>query len=332
MPKPIDQMRTAAFSMKIDADAGAIREMIPIGDAMYLVADRAIYSVRLADQIDPQRTNAAIPNVQQKVCGLGATHPAVAAILLTAQTLFDQKILGAGFAQDIACKLALDLLLDIAALIGMRDSLARAEADARTVFEKRQHQERGLDLPVVEDIESRVDALSQKAGHVVATLRSLAVLFYGNVLPRKWLDGLEKLAIDRYGADAPFSMFLRDARPFLLDVIGLRNAIEHPATDNHIAVHNFRLMPTGAIALPSIEIVRAGKDRDTAGVSPFLTRLIDDLLLVGEMFIVHLAGTHVQPFSGIPVFVTELPVDQRANKLQRYYYGAMWGGRLVRFG
>ncbi len=330
MPPPIDAIRNAAFSMKIDSAAGALRELIPIGEAMYLVADHAIYAVRLADQIDPARTNPALPNVQQKVCALGAADAAVAAILLTGRTLFDQRRLGPQFAEDSARKLALNLLLDVAALTGMRDSLALAETAAQAAFETRPAQHRGLDLPVVEDIEARVDALSQKAGHIVANLRKLVGLFY--TLPKKWIDSLAALTIERYGAEAPFATFMQDARPLLLDVIALRNAVEHPASDNHVDVHNFRLMPDGRIALPSITLIRVGRADETAGISPFLTRLIEDLTLLIEIMIVHLCAVHVQPSSGVPLFVTELPEAQRAAKLQRYYYATMWGGRLVQFG
>ena len=89
-------MRNAARSGPIGAEgATAIREMIPLGDTMYFVKERGIYAMQLADQIDPDRTNAALPDTQQRILRIGTDDPVVARTLLTANTLFKEAVLGA---------------------------------------------------------------------------------------------------------------------------------------------------------------------------------------------------------------------------------------------
>jgi hypothetical protein len=66
--RPIDVLRDSAKSMQVggDGDDSAISEMIPMGDTLYMIKERSIYAVQLADQIGPERTNAAIPDPESR--------------------------------------------------------------------------------------------------------------------------------------------------------------------------------------------------------------------------------------------------------------------------
>ena len=79
--RPIDVLRDSGKSMQVggDGDDSAIPEMIPIGDTLYMIKERSIYAVQLADQIDPDRTNAAIPDTQQQILSIGARAPDIRA-------------------------------------------------------------------------------------------------------------------------------------------------------------------------------------------------------------------------------------------------------------
>lgn len=70
-------------------DQSAITAIFPIGDDLYAVKERGIYEVRLADRIDPNRTNIAMPNTQQRVLNYGSDAPVVGRTLLTAKELFN---------------------------------------------------------------------------------------------------------------------------------------------------------------------------------------------------------------------------------------------------
>ena len=42
---------------------------------MYFAKERGIYAMQLADQIDPDRTNAALPDTQQRILRIGTDVP-----------------------------------------------------------------------------------------------------------------------------------------------------------------------------------------------------------------------------------------------------------------
>jgi hypothetical protein len=87
--RPIDALRDSAKSMQVgeDGDDDAISEMFPIGAALHFIKQKSIYAIELADQIDPERTNPAIPDTQRKFLSIGASDPVVARTLLTAHTV-----------------------------------------------------------------------------------------------------------------------------------------------------------------------------------------------------------------------------------------------------
>jgi hypothetical protein len=331
--RPIDALRDSAKSGRIgsDGDDSAISDMIPIGDTLYIIKERGIYGVQLADQIDPQRTNASIPDTQQKILAVGSGDPFVARTLLTAQTLFDDKLLPAPFDKEKGLRRVLELVKDLDALETIRCELETAEAQARGACEAQQASGM-LTLPSIKNLDARCDAFAQKAGHIVSILEAITRLFYTNELNSKWIDSLTGLAGERYGADSPFAHYMSEARPFLLFVLDMRNMIEHPKNEKYIKTFDFKMLPTGLIDPPYVEIVRPGEEKQKATITLLMKKLVDDLLSVSEVLIAHLGAAHVRPFAGMSIDVVELPVEQRSNKNQRFYYGCLYGDQIVRFG
>jgi hypothetical protein len=229
-------------------------------------------------------------------------------------------------------RFALDLLKDFAALENMRVEMEAADAAARAAFENRDTSTGLLALPSINDLDARCDAFAQKAGHVVGLLEEIAKLFYGDELKSKWIDDLAKIAAERYGNDSFFGQYMASARPFLLLVLDMRNMIERPKPDKYIRTNDYRLTPGGLIDPPFIEIVRPGEEPQKATVTLLMKQMIDDLLSVSEILMANFCTMHTQPVGGMDVQVVELPLDQRSNKLQRFYYGTLFGGQIVRMG
>jgi hypothetical protein len=90
---PIDHLRESAGHVDIGTpdDQSAIKGFVKIDDELYIVKELGIYRFKLADEIDPDRTNAQIPNVQERLLQYGAATPFVGRTFLTASKLFDQK-------------------------------------------------------------------------------------------------------------------------------------------------------------------------------------------------------------------------------------------------
>jgi hypothetical protein len=332
--RPIDLLRDSAISMEIagDGDDSAVSEMISLGDTLYIVKGHSIHAVQLADQIDPDRTNIATPNTHQCVLTVGGADPIVARTLLTAHSLFKKAFLGDSFDEEKGLKLVLELLRSIVTMGDTLAALETAEAQARASFETRQRQRNGLRLPTIINIKARCEAFAQKAGHVINTLEEIAKLFYAEELARKWIDSLAALTKKHYGKDSPFAEYMEGARPFLLFVLGMRNMIEHPAPERQIRVNDFRLLASGQIAPPAVEILQPGEEATTVTITLLMKQVIDNIVSVSELLMAHLCGARAESFAGIPVQVVELPVEQRSNKNQRIYYGCYMGEQLCRIG
>lgn len=332
--RPIDVLRDSGKSMTIDGDGddSAISEMIAIGDALYVVKAHSIHRIRLADQIDPDRTNIAIPDTHQQVLSVGASDLIVARTLLTARTLLKKSFLGSSFDEGKGLELSLKLLQELAAMSEILAALEAAEAQARKLFEAQRQQGRRLRLPTVPDARARCDSFAQKAGHTIDTLEDIAKLFYGDALSSKWVDSLAVLAKKRCGKGSPFSEYVEAVRPFLLFVREMRNMIEHPKPDRQIRVSDFRLLPSGQIALPAAEIIRKGAQPETPAITVLMKTVIDNLTSVSEVLLAHLCNENAQPFAGMAIWVAELPPEQRTNKDQRISYVTRLDDQVVRIG
>jgi hypothetical protein len=90
------------------------------------------------------------------------------------------------------------------------------------------------------------------------------------------------------------------------------------------------LTPAGLIDPPFIEILRPGEEVQKATVTLLMKEMIDDLVSVTEILTAALCSVAANPVGGMDVHVVELPIDQRSNKHQRFYYGTLFGEQVVR--
>src|SRR5258706_2959714 len=127
MKRPIDLQREGAGFMNVGSpdDLSPITAMIVIGKKLYIVKASSIYQVRMADDIDPERTNPSLPNTQQKILGVGSDSEVVGRILLTASALFKANYLEKNIDCEGALRLSLELLKDIVAMCELCESLKR---------------------------------------------------------------------------------------------------------------------------------------------------------------------------------------------------------------
>jgi hypothetical protein len=123
VPVPGAAVRDSGGSFILDNpdDGTPIREMLALKEGLLLVTDKCIYEVRLADQIDPTRTNPNLPhNVRRKLFNHGMASEFVCKILLQAKVLFQQNILSIDSAR--ALELSLEALKELIAMdLGRRD-------------------------------------------------------------------------------------------------------------------------------------------------------------------------------------------------------------------
>ena len=121
--RPIDILRDSAGVMTVGEPGDEIVATFELRGSLHMVTGNGIYSIQLADQIDPERTNPNIPNTHQLVRRCGADSEIVARILLTATELFDPTYLAEPFDHKTALEFVFDALKD---LIDARDLRGRS--------------------------------------------------------------------------------------------------------------------------------------------------------------------------------------------------------------
>jgi len=312
--RPIDRVRESALSMQIGGpEDGAISVMIDMGMALYVVKEHAIYAVQLADQVDPGRTNVAVPNTQQRLLSIGTHDPEVARIFLTAYTMFKSMHLGASFPEREAWSLAFEFLRDIVAMMEIHSALVKAIEEAVAAFNAVVTKDRSISLPSLGNSEERCDAFAQKVGHAIDTLKAVARLFYPNELSKKWIDSLTAVAAKKHGEQAALARFMKDKGSNLLFMREMRNMIEHAQVDAYVRVWDFQLLPSMELAAPSVDIVRPGEPPMSGPLASFMAQIVEELVSIAEAFFALLCGANAQSFSGFPVVVMELPPSRRQS-------------------
>jgi hypothetical protein len=332
--RPIDIQRDSAKSATIgvDGDTSRITDMIPMKGGMIFLKEKAAYTYVLADHIDPDRTNEKIPDTQQRILDIGSAHPIVAKVLLTANTLFRRELFDESFDRDAAINFALELVKDLAAMEAMR---AELESLQNTAWEKSKNQEKktgSFALPSVGNLEAKFESFVQKLGHVYNSLEAIAKLFYGDKLTKYWVDSLIKIVRDTQGEDSGAYKYLAEIGPYLLKYNALRNAVEHPKSDNFVQVHDFRLMPSGEIFVPHCDLTLRNHGVLSGTIISLMQRLIEGLPITIETFLACICDSNFKRSeSGFDVFVFEFPEERRVNKLQRYNCAVNMNGQIAQY-
>jgi len=271
MKRPIDRKREAGGQMSVGTpdDQSAITTTVVIGKAMYIVKERGIYEIKLADQIDPDRTNIDLPNTQQRVLNHGSNSALVGRTLLTASSLFKKSYLPERLDLEEALRLTFDILKDLAAML---DVMTEFEQEQRAAIESvgGAPQRGAIIVPTVGNVATICKEFIQKADHTLQRLLSIVRLFYGTDAGRKWYEGLSELILSRYGQQDDFYRFLLEALPFLKFIRNTRNCVEHPKADKRLVIQDFAVEPNGAVVAPTIEVVHPDTPHAPVLISEFI--------------------------------------------------------------
>ena len=312
---------------------GSIGAMIDMGSDLFVMHEHAVYAIRLADHIDPDRSNIAMPNTHQLLLNEGTLNPDVGRVFLTAHAMFKSAHLGHDFPEKKAYALAFDYLRDIMAMREQCKSLDTATENAMTEFGRVKEVDRNVRLPALGDVQARCDAFAQKVGHAIDGLKDLARLFYPK-LSKKWTQDLERIALKNHGAEHALTQFTANAGPGIRFYRELRNMIEHPSEEAHIDVYDFQLTPQLELRPPWVHIVQVVKEPLQGTLTSLMSQITDELVSIAEGFIASLAAANAKPFSGFDLYVMRLPEDRRPswNPHQGFSYGINFNGVIQPLG
>jgi hypothetical protein len=330
--RSIDKVRNSGGTMTLPPDTGGITGMGEINGSLHMLGENSIYRVQLADEIDPQRTNIAIPNTHQKVLSYGTEFPYVRQTLVTARRLFSNNALGATFDYKTGINTSFEALQDLAAMHDIRTALNdRLDTSAEDV-KNLAVQQRSMTVPSMGDVRGETKAFLQKADHVAVALFNIVKLFYCDEIGKGMFGGLHDLICKNFGDDDPFPQFLKAALPFLKFVRNARNAVEHPDQTKSVKVADIALLPSGELNPPTVEVIHAETPQPPVPLLALMEHIADQLATAFEVMLAQLCNANVQPFAGMPLGVVEYTEDHQKAFKCRYGYATRMGDQIVPFG
>lgn len=327
---PIDRLRESAgsFDLNVPGDDSDVHDLISTGDRLLAVKGKAVYEIRMADEVDPQRTNARIPNTVQKILSFGAESHWVGATLLTARQLLDRTYLPSRIDVEAAFGLIIRIAQDISANYELAQTYLDQEQRIIDTLNPKIRPDRSFVVPAVGSVESRCKEFIQKLDHAVAGLFDVVQLFYIDVGRGGWEAFKEKIDREDAGVDN-FPEFLAGSVPLLVQVRNARNCVEHPRPEQRIAVSDFYLDADGRLGLPSIEVVHPKSALARTPIRKFLVSTMREVVHAVELMVVFLCARHVESVGAFPVQVVEVPEDKRRLNSVRYGYGLITRGGVV---
>lgn len=323
--RPIDYLRESAGSMSIGTEEeGPLTGFYKIGDRLLVLKQGAVYEVLFADTVDPDRTNPAIPNTQQRVLGFGSDSVPLGRTLLTADALLKR-----GFLPDIDVERGRELALQIAKDVsGMADTFDRLLERFRKIEKDLEGAKLspGFAIPAVENLDADTKGFIQKADHLVTAMLDMGRLFYGKRLTHA--DSLQAVVDEQHSADEDFRAFVADIVPVLRQVRDYRNAIEHPKATERVVLRNFKLGVDGNLTSPSIELLHPLRPFGAVGVHDFMRSALANLTEIFENFLAFMCDRHCKS-DHFPVSVGTLSESQRPYQHARFGYVVAIGGNVV---
>lgn len=332
-PRPIDKLRDGAGSLEIRTpdDDSAISEMISTGDRLLVVKGKGIYEIKLADQVDPERTNIGTPNTIQRMIPYGADAPWVGAVILTAHHLFQSSCSPSEIDGATAFALVLEMAEDIAGAHQLEENYRNAEEAATKNLHPKIRKDRSFVVPALGNVESRCNEFLQRTDHALRELFRLVQMFYSDVGSGDWESLKKRIDGEPQNIDN-FPQFLAEVIPFLQLIRNARNCVEHPRAEQRLVVTDFSLDSKNVLLPPMIEIIHPRTPQKEVSVGVFFRQALQNLVTDVELMMVFLCARHVKSIGGLAVQMIELPSDRRRSEHIRYGYGARLGDQLVPMG
>ena len=324
-------LKSRGMEVGDEADQSAIMEMIALPGRMLIVKEQGLWQSQLADNIDPGRTNPAVPNMTQKLLPRGTTDPLVGRTLLQAKRLLKSSMLPQGISADRGMEMTLVLLTEFSALAQKRSELKETLHAIESRFLWSKSRNGGLQVPTLGDVSVRGKGFIQGADHAIRSLWQFVRVFHPE-LPQvvSWPKLRERFSNGTAREQLLVPLVDRLEPPFRF-VRNTRNAVEHPKPEQDVILSDFRLRADGKVHFPTIEVIEKESPLSETDLVAYFERTQEMLVLAYEQLLINLSALHVSSLSGFPVEVIELEADQRRYPDVRFAYASMLGDRIMPF-
>ncbi|MFA6397500.1 MAG: hypothetical protein WDK96_01470 [Candidatus Paceibacterota bacterium] len=318
-----------------DKEDLGISAMINTGDSLLVVTRKGIYTPILADSVDPERTNSAIPKQsQQKILSYGSDELFVGRTLLQAQALFGEQ----GLPSTIDCKKGLNIglafLKEITALHELANDYITEEDKANLSFKGKLEEDQSLHLPTIHKLEQRTKQFINNSDYAILHLIEMAQLFYPDITKNNkkrgkiWAEQLQEKFEKEKGPTDPSTKFAGGLVSWLKLIRSLRNAIEHTTTGAELDIQDYSLNKEGHVRPPILSHIDPKTPLHEMLISKFMANTLERLQTSFETLMAHLCNIHAEPFAGDvrSVIQFEIPrINSSPDKTHvRFEYYIAW--------
>jgi hypothetical protein len=302
----IDMKRQSAISLSVESidDDSPITDMLSVADELYVIKERGIYLLRLADEIDPHRHNPDLPNVIQKIAHVGSDSEVLGRSLLTAMSLLKRAYIEKEFDNDDALRICLHFALDAAALAEIATAFEASVRNAIDRVEDRRKEDGSLLMPSIADVQVKVHSFIHRIDHALRSLLEIIWMFYPNTAGKGY--GAFRVCISKcYGDHDPFVQFMHEACEFIKPIREMRNCMEHPQKDRLLRIRNFVMTSASDVIYPTIELIHPATPIAAISITQFMREVVNTTLDIFESTIAYLSSKHLKTHGGLAFMIVD---------------------------
>ncbi|GEM_PF-6073795 len=329
----IDKKRDSAKSFTVgdESDKSACLMMLGIHDAMFIVKEYSIWKLQLADNIDPERKTETLPDTTQKFLSYGAKSEIVSRTLIQANELLKMGRIPDTINIEACLAEVLRVTTGIASLLDIIDNINADFSRAREIIHANARKPT-MPLPTFDGLDKEWSAALNCLDEIRSGIRQLAFIFYPSIRRNeKWFVDLREVLIFE-----AFDMFDTTKHTEALDAVDhdlgfarwLRNAKSHPKDGQRVTLWNYRLMPDGNVAPPSITIEKEKEDAKDIDLVYLLKQLSNAMLFSFEMVLLWLCGSNQKPMMGQRVQIYRRAESDIKIGTPPYCYAIELGGQM----
>lgn len=329
MKRDIDKLRDGpkVFEVKDSDDQTPILMMVPTLEGLYSVRGKSIYLTRLADKIDPERTNIEVPDVHQKTLSYGMEQKIVSRILGTAHNLFSGNFLKAHISIDSAMSEAMRFTC---LLCEMKDQTDKITKEIHHFLERGINSggSKGQIIPYTPDLKNSIDAFIRKADFLRQGMIDLLIKIYKpSSLSKKkgYLETIQESIIARHGDGHAYAIYYKSFKNTLSFLRNFRNNWEHPNEESKVILKDFDIYADGHIHVPCIQLVDPKTPQPEMDLTVFMGQMVDELTEQCEIFIGNLCSANAS-FGDFETTVLEIPEEKRRFSGARLGYAVLLNG------
>jgi hypothetical protein len=303
-----------------DKEDGDLSAMINANGTLLCVMRHAVHTIRLADDIDPERTNPKITDTQQRVLSFGSDDAFVARTLLQAEELlkggFMSKKVDTGKGVAAAWAFTKELASLHEAVVDLEGEVSKKDAS----FNGNPASDSSIRVPAISNIEQRTKLFVINADHAVRHIMELAQLFYPDIPSSKWILHLYEKLKKLHGEKHPATQFIQSIMPWVHTMRNTRNGVEHPEDNGKVTIHNYRVTEKGLVLRPTIQYEGTETNFPEMPVLTYMKNTEESLQAAFESTLACLCDINIDSALANELEIVEIPEETRRLTMKHVRY------------